>query len=45
LLAARLLGVYGQLQRQGLVLNLVARRLFDHTALLGRLGTTSRNFH
>ena len=45
LLAARLLGVYGQLQRQGIVLNLVARRLFDHTALLGRLGTTSRNFH
>ena len=45
LLAARLLGVYGQLQRQGLVLNLVARRLFDHTALLGGLGTTARNFH
>ncbi len=45
LLAARLLGVYGQLQRQGLVLNLVARRLFDHTALLGRLATVSRNFH
>ena len=45
LLAARLLGVYGQLQRQGLVLNVVARRLFDHTALLGRLATASRNFH
>ena len=45
LLAARLLGVYGQLQREGLVLNLVARRLFDHSALLGRLGTRSRNFH
>ncbi len=45
LLSARLLGVYGQLQRQGIVLNLVARRLFDHTALLGRLGTTARNFH
>ena len=45
LLAARLLGVYGQLQRQGLVLNLVARRLFDHSALLGRLATVSRNFH
>ena len=45
LLAARLLGVYGQVQRQGIVLNLVARRLFDHTGLLGGLATTSRNFH
>lgn len=45
LLAARLLGVYGQLQRQGIVINLVARRLFDHTDLLGKLATSSRNFH
>ena len=45
LLAARLLGVYGQVQRQGIVLNLVAQHLFDHTGLLGGLATTSRNFH
>ncbi|EXI82455.1 MAG: Error-prone DNA polymerase [Candidatus Accumulibacter appositus] len=45
LLAARLLGVLGQVQREGQVVHLVAKRLVDLSALLGRLPTTSRNFH
>jgi error-prone DNA polymerase len=45
LLAARLLTVYGIWQRQGAVTHLVARRLVDHSALLGELdaeGTEGR---
>ncbi|HET7157609.1 MAG TPA: error-prone DNA polymerase, partial [Burkholderiales bacterium] len=45
LLSARLLGVEGYLQNQSGVVHLVARRLIDHTALLGRLMTESRDFH
>lgn len=45
LLGARLLGVYGQLQREGEVVHLIAKRLVDHTPLLGRLVTTSHDFH
>jgi error-prone DNA polymerase len=45
LLSARLLGVYGVLERQGEVVHLVARRLVDYSELLGRLATTSRDFH
>ncbi len=44
LLNARLLGVLGELQRQDGVLHLVARQLQDHSALLGRLPTRSRDF-
>jgi error-prone DNA polymerase len=44
LLAARLLAVYGQVQRQGDVVHLVAKRLVDCTPLLGRLATASRDF-
>jgi error-prone DNA polymerase len=44
-LSARLLAVHGVLQREGEVTHLVARRLVDHTALLGRLATQSRDFH
>ena len=44
-LGARLLAVYGVLQREGEVTHLVARRLVDHSALLGRLSTQSRDFH
>lgn len=53
-LYARLLAVYGVWQRSeesgtakgyGAVRNLVARRLEDLTPLLGRLGTSSRDFH
>jgi error-prone DNA polymerase len=45
LLGARLMGVFGQVQREGLVVHLVATRLVDHSALLGRLATRSRDFH
>ena len=45
LLGARLLGVLGILQREGEVVHLIARRLMDHTELLGTLPTNSRDFH
>ncbi|OIQ97638.1 error-prone DNA polymerase [mine drainage metagenome] len=45
LLTARLLGVLGVLQREGEVVHLIAKRLVDHTELLGRLATSSRDFH
>jgi error-prone DNA polymerase len=45
LLTARLLTVHGTWQRQGDVCHVVARRLFDHSALLGELGVSSRDFH
>jgi error-prone DNA polymerase len=44
LLGAGLLGVLGVLQREGEVVHLVARRLVDHSRLLGRLAISSRNF-
>jgi error-prone DNA polymerase len=44
-LRARLLAVYGQWQRDGEVKNLIAHKLADMTPLLGRLETTSRDFH
>ena len=44
-LSARLLVVDGRLQREGEVLHLVARRLEDHSYLLGKLVTQSRDFH
>jgi len=45
LLGARLLGVQGVIEREGDVVHLVARRLFDHSALLGPLAASSRDFH
>jgi len=44
LLGARLLGVLGVLQREGEVVHLIARRLVDHSELLGQLATSSRDF-
>jgi error-prone DNA polymerase len=44
LLAARLLAAWGRVQRQGDVLHVVAGRLADYSALLGRLTTRSRDF-
>ena len=41
----RLLGVVGEVQREGAVIHVLARRLEDHSALLGRLVTHSRDFH
>ncbi|WP_341743152.1 error-prone DNA polymerase [Azonexus hydrophilus] len=45
LLGAPLLGVYGQLQCADGVVHLVAQRLVDLSAWLGRLETRSRDFH
>ncbi len=45
LLGASLLAVAGVVQRQGEVVHLVAQRLEDHSRLLGRLATQSRDFH
>jgi error-prone DNA polymerase len=45
LLGASLLGVEGRVQKEGEVLHLVARRLFDYSVLLGSLATKSRDFH
>jgi error-prone DNA polymerase len=44
LLNARLLGVEGELQKEGKVIHIIARRLFDHSELLGELMVSSRNF-
>ena len=45
LLGARLLEVQGTVERDGEVVHLVARRLADHSALLGPLEAVSRDFH
>ena len=45
LLGARLLEVQGMIERDGEVVHLVARRLADHSALLGRLALRTRDFH
>jgi error-prone DNA polymerase len=49
LLGARLLGVEGVVQREGLVVHLLARRFMDHSRLLGRLlgplAVRSHDFH
>ena len=45
LLGSKLMGVYGVVEREGEVVHLIARRLTDHSALLGRLATSSRDFH
>jgi error-prone DNA polymerase len=45
LLTARLLAVQGIVERAGDVVHVVAKRLIDSSALLGRLETASRDFH
>ena len=45
LLASHLLAVHGVIERQGEVVHLIAGRLEDHSALLGRLVAQSRDFH
>jgi error-prone DNA polymerase len=45
LLGSRLMAVHGSIERQGEVVHLVARRLADHSDLLGTLATRSRDFH
>jgi error-prone DNA polymerase len=39
------MGVYGVVEREGEVIHIVAQRLVDYSALLGRLQTASRDFH
>jgi error-prone DNA polymerase len=45
LLGSHLLAVHGVIERQGEVVHLVAGKLVDHSALLGRLIARSRDFH
>jgi error-prone DNA polymerase len=45
LLASQLLAVHGVVEREGEVVHLVAGKLVDHSALLGRLVARSRDFH
>ena len=45
LVGARLMGVTGLIQREGDVLHVIARRLYDHSQWLGDLVTRSRDFH
>jgi error-prone DNA polymerase len=44
LLNARLMGVQGELQKEGKVTHVIARKLVDHNALLGELAVKSRDF-
>jgi error-prone DNA polymerase len=45
LLSSRLLTVYGVWQREGEVRHVIAKRLVDHSHLLGDLAVGSRDFH
>ncbi|MGB1883797.1 MAG: error-prone DNA polymerase [Gammaproteobacteria bacterium] len=45
LLHSHLMGVNGEVQRDGAVIHVIAHRLFDHSEMLGRLTTASRDFH
>jgi len=45
MLGARLLGVAGEVQREGEVVHVIAHRLEDYSWLLGGLVTVSRDFH
>jgi error-prone DNA polymerase len=45
LLRSSLMSVYGTLEREGEVVHLIAGRLRDQTALLGKLIASSRDFH
>jgi len=45
LLGARLLAVYGRVEREGSVVHVLAGRLVDLTPMLGTLPTRSRDFH
>jgi error-prone DNA polymerase len=44
LLNARLMGVQGELQIEGQVIHVIARRLIDHSDMLGNLIIASRDF-
>ncbi len=44
LLNARLMGIRGELQKEGEVIHVIARQLVDHSEMLGNLLVTSRDF-
>jgi error-prone DNA polymerase len=44
LLNASLMGVEGELQKEGKVIHVIARKLIDHSELLGELTVRQRNF-
>jgi error-prone DNA polymerase len=44
LLAARLMGIEGELQIEGKVIHVIVRRMIDHSGLLGELMVPSREF-
>ncbi len=44
LLNAKLMGVHGEVQIEGKVIHVIAKQLIDHSALLGSLHVTSRDF-
>ena len=44
LLNARLMGVRGELQKEGKVTHIIVHRMLDHSDLLGELSVKSRNF-
>ena len=44
LLNARLMGVEGELQKEGKVIHVIARKLIDHSEWLGELSVRQRNF-
>ncbi|NOR35438.1 MAG: error-prone DNA polymerase, partial [Woeseiaceae bacterium] len=44
LLNAKLMGIQGELQIEGEVIHVIAKRLVDHTDMLGNLAVTSRDF-
>jgi error-prone DNA polymerase len=44
LLNAKLMGVQGELQKEGKVIHVIAKRLIDHSHLLGELTVRSRDF-
>jgi error-prone DNA polymerase len=45
LLGSRLLGVSGQVQKEGIVVHVVARQFTDLSRMLGELKTESHDFH
>ena len=45
LLGSKLMGVEGTLEREGEVMHLIAKRLIDHSDLIGLLKVESRDFH
>ena len=45
LINSQLLGVFGHIERDGEVVNLIAKKLIDYSSLFSNLTTRSRDFH